>query len=648
MSRRQFKSLWNRVAGRSGTFRRPPLRQHRLGFESLEDRRVLTTLIVDLTSPFAFHTIGAAVTAAHSGDTIDVASGTYDESVTIDKSLTIVGGRQNFNFVATGQTGPSTVDAGNAEFGFLLKANNVTIKNFTLTDASTALIETNPSFSGYHITNNKFSNDDAIGIRMGTLLTSAAITSTISGNMFTNLGRVSIADVGPGVRNVTISNNLFEDLHSDDSIQTQSTGQSINVQILDNTFSNLIGGGTPGMVLTNLTKSKIDGNTIFGTSNPLTDESAILLGGGVTNTVVSNNVLLYPADPADGITIDESVVATADTGNTITGNTVNGYLDGILVDGQSQNTITKNSITNSSPAGIYLLDGASKNTVSSNTITDCAIGILLDDVAGNTVSKNSISGSNAGASNGIYLLDGSATNTISGNTVNGMLGGGFVVDGSNDNTFTSNVANFNEHEGILLQNGSTGNTFTGNTADNNQGIAGIQDASGGSNSFSKNTANHNGTDGIDIDSGNTIKVLNNIATGNVAVGMSISGVSNSMIKGNTTNNNESTGLALSGDHSDTISGNISDNNFGSGVISGNITDNTFSGNTAKNNFKNGVFFDSLCTGNSITGNTVTGNAQAIVGFDLVDVSVGSGTDGTANTWHKNTADTANPDGLLTA
>jgi hypothetical protein len=51
----------------------------RLRFESLEDRRVLTTLWVDPTAPNGstiVAKIGDAVTAAHGGDTIKVVAGT--------------------------------------------------------------------------------------------------------------------------------------------------------------------------------------------------------------------------------------------------------------------------------------------------------------------------------------------------------------------------------------------------------------------------------------------------------------------------------------------------------------------------------------------------------------------------------------------
>src|SRR3984893_17732499 len=64
---------------------------HRPRFESLEDRTVPATLTVNPADPTAFHTIGAAITASHSGDTIQVAQATYNEDVLINKSLSLVG-----------------------------------------------------------------------------------------------------------------------------------------------------------------------------------------------------------------------------------------------------------------------------------------------------------------------------------------------------------------------------------------------------------------------------------------------------------------------------------------------------------------------------------------------------------------------------
>src|SRR5262245_55236633 len=65
--------------------------------EALEDRVLLSTLLVDddraqfRNAPFT--TISAAVAAASPGDTIKVAPGLYQESVLVNKTLTLLGAR---------------------------------------------------------------------------------------------------------------------------------------------------------------------------------------------------------------------------------------------------------------------------------------------------------------------------------------------------------------------------------------------------------------------------------------------------------------------------------------------------------------------------------------------------------------------------
>src|SRR5690349_21616061 len=70
---------------------RPRWDCYRLSVEALEDRVVPAAPVHDLTTHLDYSTIQAAVNAANPGDVIQVDAGTYPESVTINKALTLDG-----------------------------------------------------------------------------------------------------------------------------------------------------------------------------------------------------------------------------------------------------------------------------------------------------------------------------------------------------------------------------------------------------------------------------------------------------------------------------------------------------------------------------------------------------------------------------
>ena len=121
------------------------------------------------------------------------------------------------------------------------------------------------------------------------------------------------------------------------------------------------------------------------------------------------------------------------------------------------------------------------------------------------------------------------------------------------------------------------------------------------------------------------------------------------LTGNTASNNGGAGILVEEVVGVILTGNTLDNNE-DGIDIDETTSGTISGNVVKNNASDGIFVSNHSAGNTFTGNTVTGNAASsrVVSFDLDDGSTGAGTDGTANTWHKNKAGTANPVGLLKA
>jgi pectin methylesterase-like acyl-CoA thioesterase len=50
-----------------------------------------STLCVDATKPGCYETVQAVLDAAHDGDTIEIAPGTFAGGITIDKSVSLVG-----------------------------------------------------------------------------------------------------------------------------------------------------------------------------------------------------------------------------------------------------------------------------------------------------------------------------------------------------------------------------------------------------------------------------------------------------------------------------------------------------------------------------------------------------------------------------
>src|SRR5205085_5536269 len=104
-------------------------------------------------------TIQFAVNKAGAGDTIIVAAGQYNETVTINKTLTVLGAQASKD--ARNRNQPLSKESRMiaASGAFDLQANGIVIDGFYLTGQTQppavlgTAIRTSPSFSGYHITN---------------------------------------------------------------------------------------------------------------------------------------------------------------------------------------------------------------------------------------------------------------------------------------------------------------------------------------------------------------------------------------------------------------------------------------------------------------------------------------------------------------
>jgi hypothetical protein len=79
-----------------------------------------------------FAAIQAAINAATAGNVIEVAAGTYNEALTIDKSLTLKGAQVGEDPVAGGRTGGESVISTSGTFAVTVLANDVIINGFEI------------------------------------------------------------------------------------------------------------------------------------------------------------------------------------------------------------------------------------------------------------------------------------------------------------------------------------------------------------------------------------------------------------------------------------------------------------------------------------------------------------------------------------
>ena len=367
-----------------------------------------------------YATIQAAIDNASAGYTIVVYDGTYNERLTINKSLTV-----------RSDKGPSTTHI-----------------NGSLDETGTAVVLIN----GSHVTFGGNSKGfDIWGCEAGVVVkpteNESAITAvTVQGNMVHDVdyGILAIAMM----ENTSVSNSNIVD-------NTISyTDQGIILSALKTE------GGTDG----DISDNHVTGNTIYQL-----DSVGIFLGaspegpseiGVLSGNVIEGNSISYCDEGIEVINYDTDSAPLPGSiyGNSITGNTIyecNPELP---------------------PCGIDLINNAgnmSDNDVTGNTVYNCSDGIYLEnngdymvgsDVTGNTV---------YGCGNGIELHnDGNDmfNNTIDGNTVYNCYSDGIRLYNDGDDMFNNTIDDntvYNCHNGIeqyndygfaLYENNMNGNT----------------------------------------------------------------------------------------------------------------------------------------------------------------------------------------------
>jgi parallel beta-helix repeat protein len=298
---------------------------------------------------------------------------------------------------------------------------------------------------------------------------------------------------------------------------------------------------------------------------------------------------------------------------------------GILVDGGASVEIAQNHITSiedaifgASPFGVAIDVGNAADSADSslgattgtadienNTIDNYQrAGIVVSNVGSAAfVNNNHVSGvgpttaiSQEGVEVSALAVAQVTNNWISGNTnpdINSAAGTGILFE----NPGMIRLPDYDSDPNDFFVAAAANNKITGNDVGIYVVNAGLQATDQPASAYlNNNQVSNNVFDGIVLDTSSGVQVNNNQLFGN--------------------------GSANAGDGGIYLTG-----------ANGNLLNN----NQAKNNNGSGIFLDATSTGNALKNNQATGNVYDVSApnADVVDLSAGNGTGGTANTWVNN-------------
>ena len=338
------------------------------------------TLYVGGDGPGNYSKIQDAIDNASDGDTIFVYCGIYNENVSVNKSLNLIGEDKAKTIIDEGGWFYGKEDVIN------ISADDVTISGFTLTGCAGYKDKAGIKIqSSYNIIYNNIIYDNERGI----YLLNSSFNNTICNNFISNsaysgiylyassnntLYGNTISITGPGISllqssyNLIYENNImsiFEGLHLEKS--------SVNT-ICNNHIERAIWEGI--MLWRNSNGNNIKDNTITNGK-----DRGIFIQDSINNDIL-NNTITY--NEFTGINIILS------SHNNISHNLITNNERGIgLAIYSNNNIVSFNTIVNNELRALYL-SNISNNIITNNILANSEIGILLWRSYNNIVVKNNI------------------------------------------------------------------------------------------------------------------------------------------------------------------------------------------------------------------------------------------------------------------
>jgi hypothetical protein len=285
-------------------------------------------------------TVGHAVAEATAGDTVKVAAGTYAESVTVDKSLTLLGAQAGID--ARGRNAAGLEDAGESVLSvagggdLTLSGGSVTVDGFKIVDSSV-----NGSGIFIHGATDNVIRDDIFDAVEGYASNGEFAGTTFRHDRVENSRIGFESDLAPA-SNVTIDANKFINTawYDLNFIEGGSGDVVSNNEATGATEANF-------GVLFKTTGAKVTGNTVTER-----EASAVYLGGSTVGTVISGNT--FTGVKSSGVSVYDEV-GGPNRSFEVVGNTLTDNIRGVrLYAGSSAGVIEihGNRISGNTEAGV--------------------------------------------------------------------------------------------------------------------------------------------------------------------------------------------------------------------------------------------------------------------------------------------------------